>query len=401
MADSARTLKSQAVSESDSEAGSDSARSLSIDGGVDEADVSSRAAFLGFWTLPLIASLMMLVVGVGSFSHQPGRIDWDEMLATNANYNPSKDKITYAENDRKIFRIYRIVVWSLTVILDAVVLSRKARIPPTLGCQGVLPKAQVAFNVYRILMASVEIWTLFSATCNNPYVNAGFGMYGWASAFGSKFPNMGFTDLVHILLGIVASVSLTFMFRVASSSSGFEDRELWQRLLFAGCLGVVFWYPIYDAKHWYIGSHLGNLGGEYLPVFAFLSALFECLRIFKDQEVSYEYYMYWQFEAMLDWFQVAMLSLAMFKFVWDLKYSSASWGSPNYYPDDGVPPEFSLMIGQVNLSESWKKSVVFGLNLGGMIILFILVEICGCFQHDDKDEYSFEVVEQEDDHPDE
>lgn len=348
-------------------------RSAAEDGG--EAP-PSRGALLAAWALPVAASLMMVFVGIQSFSHAPAGPQWDAELTANATYNPYKEKTVYEERGRRVYRYYRVSVWSLALASDAWVFKTKAQGLPASACQGVLPRAQVVFNLYRVLIASVEIWALFSPTCSNAFVNPGLGMYGWASTFAVGFPREGFTDAVHVLLGVAASVSLTMMLRVASSPAGFAGRALWQRLCLAGCLGLVFWYPIYDAKHWYIGSHLANLGGEYLPVFALFSALFECVRSQeeKDDDASGEHH--WQFGELLDWFQAAMLALAMFKFCWDLAYTSDSLDAPMHYPDVTPPPQFSLMIGQTNLSKHWKEALVYGLNLGGMILLFIIAELC-------------------------
>jgi len=320
--------------------------------------------------LPAVSAAIFFLGTVVSLVCQPlGDAAWKEIAKDGHNYNIVKDEMVHTFSARHVYRIYKLVLYLIATVAEGWLLTiRWQELPYS---EPVLPTAFNVFSAYRTLLACIELGLLF-ACWGDIWVNPGLGMFGWAASFSSDFPlETNKENLAHVTMAVVSSIGMCVLTYFRPLSTDSSAMSVGSRLLSGSLLVVAFTYPIYDSKHWYGGSHLSNLGGEYLPVWISISAVLRCRMALEKREP--QRLDWWPFAQMVNRYIVVLLCIAALKTFTDLGRCNQSWGMPSTYPDK-MPAECAVRIGSFNLSKAWKKLIML-VYFGGALLLFIKSEL--------------------------
>lgn len=284
-------------------------------------------------TLPFVSTfLAMLVVFFSFFMYPRGSDEWQEFLSGGEGWSQVKERTIVTKHEREAFRAYKFTLLSLACIFEGILLPRRFGSPlVTLKQPQVidpyLPASIHLLDCCRCLFSLFD-FVVWAASVRNPWVNPGFGMYGWTVVW-----DMGFLEqntISHMSLGALAAVFMT-AWRL---SRGVSLEATWPLLILRLVYGVAFvvalLYPIYDAKHAYGSSHMGNLAGEWMPPYIFLSSTLTWWfweRFPSDSRPS------WSFARYFDRQALVMLGIAIVKTTVDMLNCRQCWDSPLSRPD--------------------------------------------------------------------
>lgn len=303
-------------------------------------------------TLPFVSTfLAMIVVFFSFFMYPRGSNEWQEFLSGGEGWSQVGERAIVTKHERKAFRAYKFTLLSLACIFEGILLPRRFGSPlVTLKQPQVidpyLPASIHLLDCYRFLFSLFD-FVVWAASVRNPWVNPGFGMYGWTVVWDMGFPEQN--TISHMSLGALAAIFMT----------------AWR--LSRGVSLEAHLYPIYDSKHAYGSSHMANLGGEWMPPYIFLSSTLTWWfweRFPSDSRPS------WSFARYFDRQVLVMLGIAIVKTTVDMLNCRQCWDSPLSRHDESgegcyVFPE------QVN--PIW-RSVTLSLYFSIAALLFIYVE---------------------------